>query len=70
MINDRMIKKKYDLEERTAKFGEEIVKFAKKFLKILSPNPLLASWLEQEQALARITAKQTMQNQEKIFNTK
>mgnify|MGYP001610448536 CR=1 FL=1 len=29
MTNDQN-KKKYDLEERTAKFGEEIIKFAKK----------------------------------------
>lgn len=29
MTNDEM-SKKYDLEERTAKFGEEIIKFAKK----------------------------------------
>lgn len=28
MTNDKVIK--YDLEERTAKFGEEIIKFAKK----------------------------------------
>lgn len=29
MTNDKIIKK-YDLEERTAKFGEEIIKFTKK----------------------------------------
>jgi len=29
MTNDKMTKK-YDLEERTAKFGEDIIKFAKK----------------------------------------
>lgn len=28
MTNDKMSNKKYDLEERTAKFGEEIIKFA------------------------------------------
>jgi len=31
MTNDKMTKgKKYDLEERTAKFGEDIIKFANK----------------------------------------
>jgi four helix bundle protein len=30
MPNDQLAKKKYDLEERTAKFGEEIIKFARK----------------------------------------
>jgi len=31
MTNDKMSKnKKYDLEERTAKFGENVIKFAKK----------------------------------------
>ena len=30
MTNEKMTNKKYDLEERTAKFGEEIIRFAKK----------------------------------------
>ncbi len=29
MTNDKISKTRYDLEERTAKFGEEIIKFAK-----------------------------------------
>ena len=29
MSNDKIIKNKYDLEERAAKLGEEIIKFAK-----------------------------------------
>lgn len=33
MTNGQIPKRKYDLEERTAKFGEEIIKFAKKILK-------------------------------------
>jgi len=32
MNNDEIPKNKYDLEERTAKFGEEIIKFAKELL--------------------------------------
>ncbi len=30
MTNDKINKNKYDLEERTARFGEDIIKFAKK----------------------------------------
>ena len=33
MINDENVKKKYDLEERTAKFGENVVEFAMKLPK-------------------------------------
>ena len=33
MTNDKMPKKSYDLEERTAKFGEEIIKFARRIPK-------------------------------------
>jgi four helix bundle protein len=38
MTND---KNKYNLEERTAKFGEEIIKFAKKIPKNLVTIPLI-----------------------------
>lgn len=34
-------KRKYDLEERTAKFGEDIIKFAKKIPKTIITAPLL-----------------------------
>jgi len=30
MTNEQITKPKYDLEERTAKFGEEVIKFVKK----------------------------------------
>ena len=33
MTNDPIFKKSYDLEERTAKFGEDIIKFARKIPK-------------------------------------
>ena len=33
MPNDKITKKKYDLEERTAKFGENIIRFARKIPK-------------------------------------
>lgn len=34
-------KKKYDLEERTAKFGEDIIKFAKKIPRTPVTTPLI-----------------------------
>jgi len=40
--NDQTIKKKYDLEERTAKFGEEIIRFAKKIPKDEVGKPLIS----------------------------
>ena len=43
MTNDEMTKSKYDLEERTAKFGEEIIKFAKK----IPINPVTKSLIPQ-----------------------
>jgi hypothetical protein len=36
MSNEPRPEKKYDLEERTAKFGEDIIRFAKKNLEKLS----------------------------------
>ena len=41
MTNDKMNKQKYDLEERTAKFGEDIIKFAKKMPKNSITLPLI-----------------------------
>jgi four helix bundle protein len=41
MTNDGMSKKIYDLEERTAKLGEDIVKFAKKIPQNPIDNPLI-----------------------------
>lgn len=35
------VKKKYDLEERTAKFGEDIIEFAKKVIKSEVTIPLI-----------------------------
>ncbi len=37
-----MIRKKYDLEERTAKFGEDIIKFCKSVKKNSISNPLIS----------------------------
>jgi four helix bundle protein len=41
MTNDGMSKKIYDLEERTAKLGEDIIKFAKKIPQNPIDNPLI-----------------------------
>ena len=43
MTNDQIPRKIYDLEERTAKFGEEILKFAQK----ISPNPVTVPLISQ-----------------------
>ena len=42
MTNVKTAKKKYDLEERTAKFGEDIIEFAKKVLKNVVTIPLIS----------------------------
>ena len=41
MTNDQISKKIYDLEERTAKFGENIIKFANKIPKTPVTIPLI-----------------------------
>jgi len=42
MTNSQITKNKYDLEERTAKFGEEIIKFVKKMPESLIIKPLIS----------------------------
>jgi len=42
MSNGQIVKRKYDLEERTAKFGEEIISFAKKIPKNSITIPLIS----------------------------
>ncbi len=41
MSNEKITPNKYDLEERTAKFGEEIIKFAKKIPENSIAKPLI-----------------------------
>lgn len=41
MSNDEMPKKKYDLEERTARLGEEIIRFARKIPESPITKPLI-----------------------------
>ena len=42
MSNDKITKNKYDLEERTAKFGENIIRFTKKIQKDVVNLPLIS----------------------------
>lgn len=41
MTNDKMTQKKYDLEERTAKLGEDVIRFANKVPKTPVTIPLI-----------------------------
>jgi four helix bundle protein len=41
MTNELMTKNKYDLEERTAKFGEKVIKFANKIQENSVTRPLI-----------------------------
>ena len=43
MTNDKLKNAKYDLEQRTARFGEEIIKFCKK----IPRNPVTLSLISQ-----------------------
>ncbi len=42
MSNDQISKNKYDLEDRTAKFGEDIIKFARKIPKDVITIPIIS----------------------------
>jgi len=44
-IKDQRTKKKFDLEERTAKFGEEVIKLAKKVPKNLITKPIISQFI-------------------------
>src|SRR6266851_474973 len=59
----------FDLEERTAKFGEAIVKFTKKIPRDPTNNRLLANSSAAEQVSAQITAKPTRPFQRRISRT-
>lgn len=41
MANDQITKNKYDLEERTAKFGEEILRFVKSISRRVDTLPII-----------------------------
>ena len=63
-------KKKYDLEERTARFGEAIIEFVRTLPKDSINNPLTSQIVRSGQASGRITWKRTEQNPKRIFSTK
>lgn len=42
MTNDKISRGKYDLEERTAKFGEDIIKFTRKISKDVITIPIIS----------------------------
>lgn len=46
MLNAQIPKKKYDLEERTAAFGESIIDFAKKVNKNIITIPLISQFVK------------------------
>jgi len=46
MTNEPMPPNKYNLEERTAKFGEEIIRFAKKIPKSSITSPLITQMVK------------------------
>jgi hypothetical protein len=70
MTNDKMTKNKYDLEERTAKFSEEIIKFAKKILENSITKPLISQLVRSGLVSGQIITKPMMPNLKKIFNIK
>ena len=66
MIN----KKKFDLVERTAKFGEDIIQFAKKIPQNPITLPLITQLVKAGTVLEQITQKPIVLNQRKISNIK
>ncbi len=45
MTNDQTSKRAYDLEERTAKFGENVIKFANKIPKTPASLPIITQFV-------------------------
>ncbi len=70
MSNDLMSKKNYDLEERIAVFGENIIKFAKKIPQNTVNNSLITQLVKAGTSVVQIIVKLMMPNQKKILNTK
>lgn len=58
----------YNLEERTAKFGEDIITFAKKISKNVITIPIIGQLVRAGQALARIIAKPMTPNLEGLYS--
>lgn len=67
---DKNPKKKYDLEERTARFGERIIEFAQSLPVISLIIGLLGKLSILEQVLVRTTWKLMLLNRRKTSGTK
>jgi hypothetical protein len=60
--------KRFDLEERTAKFGENIIEFAKKIPKDEITKPLITQLAKSGTSIGAISVKLTEPNLKKILN--
>jgi hypothetical protein len=67
MING---KKKYDLEERTARFGESVIELCKKVPKNEITRPLINQLVKAATSVGAITVKPTMQKVKRILSTR
>ena len=64
-------KDKYDLEERTAKFGEEIIEFARTLPKNTTNNPFINQLLRAGTSIgANYMERQMLQNPKKTLDTR
>jgi hypothetical protein len=63
-------KKIYDLEERTAKFGENIIEFAKKIPQNVITKTIINQLVRAGTVWDQIIAKRTARNQERTLNIK
>lgn len=69
--NPKLKEKKYDLEERTAKLGEEIIDFVKIIPRSSINNVLVGQIVRSATIVSGQTIwKQMLPNQKKIFNTR
>jgi len=60
----------YDLEERTAKFGENIIDFVKKISKNNINNPIANQLIRSGTSVGQIIVKLIVQKVKKILNIK
>lgn len=64
-------RKIYDLEERTAKFGEDVIKFCKKVTKNQITTPMISQLVRSATSVgANYSEADDTRNQKKILNTK
>lgn len=62
--------KKYNLDDRTAKFGEDTIKFCRKIPRGPITDPLINQLINAVRVLEQITVRQTMQKASLIFGIK